>query len=567
MGSSYTTLAADAMARYKRLAGAHVEFVTGCDEHGEKIAQAAAKAGRTPQEHVDAIAGEYAALWRRLDISNDRFVRTTSATHRAFVTAFLERVWDRGDVYQDAYEGHYCVDCEEYKDEKELVNAAGEPEEGADCCAIHRRPCPIRKEENYFFKCSSYQSQVEALLSAEPSLVSPAFRRNEIATTVAEGVRDFSISRAASPWGIPVPRDESQTVYVWFDALLGYLSALYLPHAGADGDGNGDATRDVTLEEAREILEAMSTRGVEGSGGKAGGRELAPWPVNVHVIGKDILRFHSVYWPAMLTSAGLPTPSRVFSHGFLTKDGLKMGKSMGNTLDPIELLDAYGADAVRFYFLKSISFGNDGDFNEERFINVVNDSLANDVGNLVNRCLNLLRKNGGLSFPLSASEAADNLAKANGGEPHALVTTAEQSVRVSAAAYEEMDFSRALDAALAITQLGNRFIQELEPWALYKADEDAEEATLRAHSGIVVAMEALRIAMVLLAPAVPGLASRVYAQLGLDASVLRGGVVPMDELTAWGGLQEGASFPKPKPVFARLEEMVLSAKESAKAAA
>lgn len=274
MGSAYPTIAADVLARYQRLAGRRVRFLTGTDEHGEKIAAAAAARGMSPQEHCDDIATSYQALWAKLDIAPDGFVRTTDAPHEGLVREVLTRVWERGDIYKAAYSGYYCVDCEEYKDETELLPGAE--------CPVHRKPCPHRSEENYFFALSRYQDQIEALIEGT-DFVAPASRRNEVLGWVKDGLRDFSISRSAVRWGIPVPQDPEHTVYVWFDALIGYLSGL-VPLR--DGDHNGDGGG----------LDAALAQG---------------WPADIHVIGKDILRFHAIYWPGMLLSAGLPLPKQV----------------------------------------------------------------------------------------------------------------------------------------------------------------------------------------------------------------------------------------------------------------
>ena len=372
MGSAYPTIAADALARFYRMYGRKVRFVTGTDEHGEKIALAAEKRGMSPQDHCDDIVRSYQSLWSSLDISYDSFIRTTDPYHEKIVEEMVQRVEKRGDIYKAKYEGWYCVDCEEYKDEDELDKEHN--------CATHRKPCQHRSEENYFFRLTAYRQQLEDFLESNPEFVQPPSRRNEVLSWVKAGVRDFSISRANVQWGIPLPIDPKQTVYVWFDALNGYLSALQSPQAlGASNNTNNTASGSAS---------AANHLGVDGV--KQDG-----WPASVHIIGKDILRFHAVYWPAMLMSAGLPLPHRVYGHGFLTKDGLKMGKSLGNVLDPVALVGAYGADAVRYYFMSQIPFGVDGDFAEQRFRDEVNSKLANDIGNLLNRSLNVLSKNGG----------------------------------------------------------------------------------------------------------------------------------------------------------------------------
>lgn len=504
MGSAYPTIAADALARFHRLQGRRVAFVTGTDEHGEKIALAAAKRGMAPQEHCDDIVASYKSLWSDLDISYDSFIRTTDQKHESLVRTVLDRVWDRGDIYKASYEGWYCVDCEEYKDEGEM--------DGDRNCPVHRRPCQQRSEENYFFALSKYQAALEKLLEENPEFVSPEARRNEVMGWVKEGLRDFSISRAAVSWGIPVPRDPAQTVYVWFDALNGYLSGLY-------SDSDAAAAEKAAPED-------LAARG---------------WPASVHVIGKDILRFHAVYWPAMLMAAGLPLPDRVFGHGFLTKDGLKMGKSLGNVLEPQALVGAYGADAVRYYFMREVSFGQDGDFSEERFRNVVNANLANDVGNLLNRTLNLLKKNCGGVLPVDAAAAA--------GPDHPLRAIAADRAPAVASAFGRLRFHEACEAALAVSGRGNQYLEETAPWTAFKKGDDTAKA--EAAASLVAVLEAVRIVAVMLSPVTPALSRRIYDQLGLGAAALD--AARWDEATAWGGLAAGHATATPEPVFTRLE--------------
>eukprot|EP00892_Ulva_mutabilis_P003905 jgi/Ulvmu1/1887/UM012_0044.1 len=508
MGGAYSTIAADVAARFQRLQGKSVTFVTGTDEHGEKIADSAEKAGVSPQEHCDRIAQRYHLLWDMLDISYDRFVRTTDARHEAVVRVLLARVWE-ADVRKATYRGRYCVGCEEYKDDDDL------DEDGN--CLVHRTPCPEREEENYFFQLSKYDAEVRAFCDA-PGAVMPERARNEVLRWIADGCRDFSISRTTVDWGIRVPQDPSHTVYVWFDALIGYLSAL-LPDGGGD-EATADALR-------------------------RGG-----WPASVHVIGKDILRFHAVYWPGMLLAMGLPLPGRVYGHGFLTKDGLKMGKSLGNVLDPFELTEEFGADAVRFFFMREVVFGQDGDFAEGRFRDTVNAALANDIGNLCNRCLGLLKKNCDSTFPAAASDVPAD---------HPLRETAAAAVPAAAAAYEELAFHEAIASALSISGRANRLLEDEAPWTALKKGSDAEKAA--AGITLVAALEAARIVAVLLAPVVPQLSQRLLAQLGLPALQQE---LLWERDAQWGGLQAGATFPKPKPVFQRIED---PAAEGAKLAA
>lgn len=497
MGSAYPTIATDAVARYQRLRGQDVTFITGTDEHGEKIALAAAKRGLEPKAHCDDVVASYKELWRELDISYDAFVRTTDAKHEVLVAEMLERAWARGDVYRAAYSGYYCVDCEEYKDEGDM--------DADKTCPVHRKACSLRQEENWFFALSKYQAALEALLAERPDFVQPESRRNEVLGWVKEGLRDFSISRAAVAWGIPVPRDPRQTVYVWFDALNGYLSGLL-----AEGQAPSDA--------------ALAAAG---------------WPASLHIIGKDILRFHAIYWPAMLMACGLPLPGRVFGHGFLTKDGLKMGKSLGNVLEPRALVGAYGADAVRFYFLREVAFGQDGDFSEERFRNVVNAALANDIGNLLNRTLNLLSKNCGGALPLDAAALPGD---------HPLRRAAAAAPPAVAGAYERLAFGAACEAALAVSSRGNQYLEETGPWSAFKKGSADDKAA--AGAALVAVLEAVRVVAVLLAPVTPALSRRIYAQLGMGEEAFD---AMRWEDAAWGTLRAGHATPAPAPVFARLE--------------
>lgn len=460
MGSAYTTIAADAMARFQRLQGKKVVFITGTDEHGEKIAMAAAAKGQNPKDHCDRIACDYQALWKDLDITYDKFIRTTNPCHEAIVKEFYTRVIAKGDIYHADYEGLYCVNCEEYKDGKELLED--------ECCPIHRKPCELRKEDNYFFSLSKYQKPLEELLTANPNFVQPPYRLNEVQSWVKGGLRDFSISRATVEWGIPVPNDSKQTIYVWVDAMLGYVSALLK-------DEN-----EPTLDNA-----------------VAGG-----WPASLHLIGKDILRFHAVYWPAMLMSANLKLPATVFGHGFLTKDGLKMGKSLGNVLEPKDLIDRFGCDAVRYFFLREIEFGNDGDYSEERFTNIVNAHLANTIGNLLNRTLGLLKRYCQSTLTIDSNSAAEY----NPFKEHVM-----ELVEKARLDYMNLSFNSACEAVIDIANAGNVYLDEHTPWSLFKkGDSSAEEAA----KDLVVILEAMRIIAVALSPIVPRLCRKIYLQLG-----------------------------------------------------
>lgn len=501
IGSAYTTIAADVVSRYHRLLGHPTLFVTGTDEHGQKIQRTAEEKGRSPQEHCDMIVQGFQSLWHLLNIRYDRFIRTTDPRHEAVVREFFQRCWDNNDIYLGQQQGWYCVACEEYKEERDLLDN--------HYCAIHtNRQAEWRDESNYFFRLSSYQDRLEALYQEHPDFIQPAIRRNEVLSFVQQGLKDFSISRVNLDWGIPLPTDPHHTIYVWFDALLGYVTALLT------------ADQEATLEQA------LSTW----------------WPLHTNLIGKDILRFHAVYWPAMLMSAGVPVTQRVFGHGFLTKDGQKMGKSLGNVIDPVDLVKRYGSDAVRYYFMKEIEFGRDGDFNETRFVNILNADLANDLGNLLNRILKLAYKYCDGKVPIVDVEAI-------------ATTNALKTLGLDLAArvlphYESLAFSQACEPVLALVRTGNKYVDEQAPWSLYKQGK-ADEAAIALYS----VLETVRLAAYLLSPIVPTLSTRIYQQLGY-ATNFDGDPEQFINLThhrEWGVLEIGQPLGQPEPVFQRLE--------------
>lgn len=504
IGSAYTTMAADALTRFWRLQGHSVRFITGTDEHGLKIQQSAEEQGVPPQEHCDRIAEKFADLWQKLDIQYDRFIRTTESPHTTIVNEFFQRVWDAGDIYVGQQQGWYCVACEEFKEERDL------PEDHH--CPIHpNKRVEWRDEQNYFFRLSKYQQQLEAFYQENPDFIQPAIRRNEVLNFVAQGLQDFSISRVNVEWGIPLPIDPSHTIYVWFDALLGYVTALL------------DPDQSPTLENALSQW----------------------WPVNLHLIGKDILRFHAVYWPAMLMSAQLPLPQRVFGHGFLTKDGRKMGKSLGNTLDPIELSDRYSADAIRYYFLKEIEFGQDGDFNETRFVNILNADLADELGNLLNRTLTMCRKYcAGRTPPVQGSDIPnDNPLRVYG---------TDLGGRVSVA-YQNLAFSQACEDILNLLRMGNKYINDQAPWTLYKQGQNQQ-----AEQVLYSLLESVRLAAYLLSPIIPNLSTAIYQQLGFAAfdfndQTLLNTVQNLQLHSNWGILPSAQPLGEIKPIFTKLE--------------
>ncbi|MEL6457503.1 MAG: methionine--tRNA ligase [Cyanobacteria bacterium J06621_15] len=503
IGSAYTTMAADVMARFQRILGRQVLLITGTDEHGQKIQRTAESKGMQPQEFTNQMSAGFVSLWELLNVKYDRFIRTTNPNHEKIVKEFFARLWESGDIYLGQQKGWYCVSCEEFKEERELLEG--------NYCPIHtNKKVEWRDEENYFFKLSKYQSQLEELYQSKPDFLQPESRRNEILNFIKGGLQDFSISRVNLEWGFPVPNDPKHTLYVWFDALLGYVTALLEPED------------ELTLENA-----------------------LAKWwPINLHLIGKDILRFHAVSWPALLMSANLPLPERVFGHGFLTKDGQKMGKSMGNTIDPVALIEEYGSDAVRYYFIKEIGFGKDGDFNEGRFIEVVNADLAKNLGNLLNRNLNMVKKYCGGTVPSITSQDIpdDNPLKVIG------LQLGEQ-VKAN---YEALAFNQSCEAVMRLSQACNKYVDEKAPWTLYKQGQQQEVEQV-----LYVILESVRLAAYLLSPVIPNISSDIYQQLGFridfNNQIDIANSVPFAVHGKWGLLSSEQKLGKAKPIFQSIE--------------
>jgi len=508
IGSAYPTIATDAIARFQRMRGVEVRFITGSDEHGQKIQRTAEANNRSPQAHCDEIVGNFKALWQRLDIKYDRFIRTTDERHAAIVREFFQRVWEKGDIYLSQQKGYYCVSCEEFKDEKDLL-------EGKRCNIHVTKEVEWRDEENYFFRLSNYQTALEALYTDRPEFIQPDSRRNEVVNFVKQGLRDFSISRVNFDWGFPVPEDPNHVIYVWFDALLGYLTALL------------DENDAPTLANATKHW----------------------YPHHTHIIGKDILRFHAVYWPAMLMSAGLALPGRVFGHGFFLDNGVKMGKSSGNAINPDLLLDRYGSDAMRYYFLKEIKFGQDGSFEETRFVNILNADLANDLGNLLNRTLKPAIKNGAGAVP--------NLSGADIPETNPLkIMGSDLGDRVTAS-YEALAFHDVCEAVLELVRLGNRYIDEQAPWTLYKLGKTDPQKHKEAEQVTYAILESVRLAAYLLAPIVPNISTRIYEQLGYSINFNDAPLIDVSNVfithSTWGILKSMQILGDAQPVFQKLE--------------
>jgi methionyl-tRNA synthetase len=487
IGHAYTTLAADVLARYKRLKGFDVFFLTGTDEHGQKVEKAANAAGETPLELADRVMKRFQSLWEKLEISHTDFIRTTQERHKKGVAALFERVMEKGDIYLGEYEDWYCTPCETFWTETQLIDFK---------CPDCNRPTEKLKEESYFFRMSKYQDQLLAHIEANPDFIQPKSRRNEIISFVKEGLRDLSVSRTTFQWGIPVPGNEKHVVYVWFDALTNYITALGYP----DEAGNFSKY----------------------------------WPCDVHLIGKDILRFHTVYWPTFLMAAGLPIPKKVFAHGWWTIEGQKMSKSLQNVVEPNMLIEKYGVDAVRYFLLREVPFGLDGDFSHTALVHRINSDLANDLGNLLNRSTAMLGKyfGGVLQEP---------------GEETALdVAYREKTVAMVAQVdghFEDLAFSKALQSIWEVISAGNKYIDEVAPWTLAK-DPAQKDRLARV---MYQMLESQRVVYSLLSAFMPKTSQKGLCYMGITE--------PLTEASlAWGALKPGTTIRKAEPLFPRIEE-------------
>lgn len=497
LGTAYTTVAADTLARYRRMVGDDVLFLTGLDEHGQKVEQAATENGMSPQEWVDSIAPKFTHAWEMLDISNDDFIRTTEPRHERAVQKLAQTLYDRGDIYKGTYEGWYCVPDETYWAESDLTDEKTCPQCG--------RALESVKEDNYFFKLSAYADELLALYEARPHFIRPETRRNEVVSFVKGGLKDLSISRANVKWGVPLPWDADHSMYVWFDALINYLTAA--------GYGDPDAA------------EQFARR----------------WPAQYHFVGKDIIRFHCVIWPAMLMAAGLKVPESVFAHGFLLTKGEKMSKSKGNAVSPRDLVNRFGVDGYRYYFLRDVQFGTDGSISMEAMVQRYNGDLANDWGNLCSRLFNMVGKYfdgvvpdpAGAPVPTEADTALREIALALPGRYET--------------AMADLDYAGALEATWDLVKGANRYIEDSAPWNLAKS----EETMGRLGAVLYNALESVRIAALFCAPVMPETSAEVWRRLSLsDISA----VTDLSTESAWGRLPVGNAVSKGDPLFPRIVE-------------
>ncbi len=493
IGHALTTVMADTMARYKRMNDYDVWFLTGSDEHGQKIERTAKSQGMEPLAYVDRIVAGFKELWKRLHISNDDFIRTTEERHIKVVQEIFKKIYEKGDIYKSEYEGWYCTPCETFFAERQLVDGK---------CPDCGRDVELLKEESYFFKMSKYQDRLLAYIEENPDFIQPVTRRNEMINFIKQGLEDLCVSRTTFDWGIPVPINEKHVIYVWFDALTNYISAL----------GYG--------QENDELYRKF-------------------WPADIHLVGKDIVRFHTIIWPTILMAADLPLPKQVYGHGWLLLESGKMSKSKGNVVDPNVLIDKYGVDAIRYFLLREIPAGADGYYSEEALIQRYNTDLANDFGNLVSRTVAMVDKyfDGVVPEP-----------KVTGEFDEQLKTVAQNTPKEAETFIEKMDFANALAGIWKLINRANKYIDETTPWLLAKD----EEKKGRLGTVLYNLLDVIRISTVMLKPFMPLLPGKVSEQIGVDLTESK-----WEDAKKWGLMPVGVKITKKEAIFPRVDPKIL----------
>ena len=488
IGHCYTTIIADALARYKRLTGYDVFFQTGTDEHGEKIEKKANESGVTPKEYVDKIIANAKDLWQSLDISYDYFIRTTDKNHEEAVQKIFKRLYDQGDIYKGEYKGLYCVPCESFWTEQQLVDGK---------CPDCGRDVKMVSEEAYFFKLSKYQERLIKFYDENPEFILPLSRKNEMLNNfIKPGLEDLCVSRTSFTWGIPVDFDPKHVVYVWVDALTNYITSLGYP--------------DTNSEKFQKY-----------------------WPADLHIVGKEIVRFHTIIWPCLLMALDLPLPKQVFGHGWLKIDGGKISKSLGNYKDPREYINAYGVDAVRYYALREVPFGNDGNFSEEALISRTNTDLANNLGNLVNRTISMSHKyfSGIVTNPKVEEEIDKDL-----------ITSVTALKAIVDKRMNELKVNEAIEEIMEVLRKCNKYIDDTTPWTLAKDETKTE----RLQTVLYNLLESIRICTILLTPFVPSTTSKILKQLNTKETSYK-------SIAKFGALELDLKLNNPEILFARIE--------------